>query len=177
MFGCMWYNTAMVNKKTPKKVTIRQLRAAKIMVAKGGSWKKAMIEAGFSEAYAKNPQKMLKSTTFEELTEKFLPDYKLLSTHTKQLNAHRLDHMVFPPEGSEPTDQEITDMLLEVGCTVRKIVHGELSRHVYFWAADNKAQLGALELGYKIKNKMPQAKPSVIVPVQVNVHEDREKYA
>lgn len=49
------------------------------------------------------------------------------------------------------TDEDVIDMLAEVNCKVKRIVHGETARHVYFWAHDAKAQAGALELGYKMK--------------------------
>lgn len=63
-------------------------------------------------------------------------------------------------EGSSLSDEDIVDLLDEVNCIVRKIVHGETARHVYFWADDANAQKGALELAYKIKgllNSKPEA--------------------
>lgn len=73
---------------------------------------------------------------------------------------------VMPEEHKERTtltDKEIIEMLLEVNCTVRRIVHGETSRHVYFWSPDNNARKNALELAYKIKGRFAPEKHVVAV--------------
>lgn len=54
-------------------------------------------------------------------------------------------------ERTSLTDKEIIAMLAEVNCKVRRIVHGETARHVYFWAADNRAVKDALDMAYKLK--------------------------
>jgi hypothetical protein len=51
------------------------------------------------------------------------------------------------------TDIEIIEMLKEVNCVVRRIVHGNTARHVYFWAADNMARDKALDKAYKIRGR------------------------
>lgn len=104
-----------------------------------------------------------------------LPNDLLAEKHLQLLNSTRVDHLVFPlgpdtdegdpsegppigPEVPESfkdrtslTDKEITDMLAEVNCTVRRIVHGETARHVYFWSADNRALKDALDMAYKLR--------------------------
>lgn len=55
--------------------------------------------------------------------------------------------------GAKLSDNDIRDMLKEVGCTVRKIVHSLMARHVYFWSPDNKAKEKALEMAYKLKSR------------------------
>lgn len=47
--------------------------------------------------------------------------------------------------GEQLTDDDIREMLLEVNCIVRKIVHGDNARHVYFWSDNDKAQLEAID--------------------------------
>lgn len=104
------------------------------------------------------------------------PDELLKNKHLELLNASRLEHMVFPTFNSDSdegqdeefddleelenkgekfgeqlTDAQIRELLASVNCTVRKIVHGEQARHVYFWAADNQAQDKALDKAYKIR--------------------------
>lgn len=54
------------------------------------------------------------------------------------------------------TDKEIVAMLAEVNCTVRRIVHGQTARHVYFWTADNKARKDAIDMAYKIRSRYPK---------------------
>lgn len=58
---------------------------------------------------------------------------------------------MFQPEHTKLTDEDITELLASVNCTVRKIVRGRTARHVYFWSADNKARKDALDMAYKIK--------------------------
>ena len=129
-----------------------------------------------------------------------MPDYKVLGTHTRLLASIKLEHMVFPlgPEDSEGgedddeiddntmvangestdlTDKEIIDMLAELGCKVKRIVHGQQARHVYFWSPDNQTRVKATELAYKIKGHDKSLDPKVLVPVQVNINDDRKKYA
>lgn len=47
--------------------------------------------------------------------------------------------------GEQLTDDDIREMLLEVNCIVRKIIHGDTARHVYFWTDNDKAQLEAID--------------------------------
>lgn len=65
------------------------------------------------------------------------------------------------------TDKEIIEMLAEVNCKVRRIVHGNTARHVYFWSADNTARDKALDKAYKIKGYYP--KEGGVTAVQVNI--------
>lgn len=103
----------------------------------------------------------------------------LAEKHLALLNSTKVEHMVFPlgPEDrtkkldtselpapvktmldaeqalqrTDLSDEEIREMLAEVNCKVKRIVHGETSRHVYYWAADNKAVKDALDMAYKIR--------------------------
>lgn len=67
------------------------------------------------------------------------------------------------------TDEEIVEMLAEVNCTVRKIVHGEGARHVYFWSADNRARKDALDMAYKLKGQY-KVEQAVAKPASVNTY-------
>lgn len=81
-----------------------------------------------------------------------------------------------PEEHKERTnlsDSEIVDMLAEVNCKVRRIVHGETARHVYFWAADNKARKDALDMGYKLRGAYaPEKHVSVTATIDLNAPVD-----
>lgn len=57
-------------------------------------------------------------------------------------------------KGESLTDDDIIDMLAEVNCKVRKIVHGDQARHVYYWVADSKARLDAVKLAYMVKGQL-----------------------
>lgn len=117
-------------------------------------------------------------------------DEETVQIHKELLKSTRIDHMVFPlgpkdeddinfsggitrKETSEAevperfkerttlSDKEIIEMLAEVNCKVRRIVHGETARHVYFWSADNMARDKALEKVYKLKGSYAPEKKSI----------------
>lgn len=145
----------------------------------------ALVEAGYSPNTAKTPDKVFGSRGFQELLETELPDSMLLQTHKDLMKSTRIDHMVFPlgpkddddinmsgptPNAKNPMDQvkverttltdaEITAILAEVGAKVRRIVHGQTARHVYFWVANDKARQDALKLAYEIKGKTKVSEP------------------
>ncbi len=150
----------------------------KNLAENGGNVSKAMKDAGYSKQTAKTPQKLTESKSFVEmLNEMGLDDASIARKHQELLNSQRMDHMTFPlgpaEEGKKKklpddeikeadlpeefqerttlTDQEIKEMLATVNCTVRRIVHGNTARHVYFWSADNKARKDALDMAYKLK--------------------------
>lgn len=145
-----------------------------------------MLEAGYSKAIATVPAKVIKSKGFQELLDEAMPDDDLLKAHTSLLKSTKIEHMVFPlgPKGDDDpnlsgakpdenaiekagikverttlSDQEIKDMLAEVNCKVKRIVHGETARHVYYWTPNTKAQQDALKLAYDIKGKLTSKEP------------------
>ncbi|MDD5040204.1 MAG: hypothetical protein PHY34_03560 [Patescibacteria group bacterium] len=67
--------------------TLRQKNAVKKIVENRGiSVSKAMREAGYSAASAKNPKNLTDSKAWPELMDTALPDSKLLTVHKKLLN-------------------------------------------------------------------------------------------
>lgn len=80
-------------KETPKKKpnlkpeapTIRQKKVVRDLIENGGSMKAAMIKAGYSPEYAKNPKKFRETASFQELLEENLPDWLLTETHLELL--------------------------------------------------------------------------------------------
>lgn len=67
------------------KPTQKQARAIKNVVDNGGNVYKAMIDAGYSPATAKTPQKLTESKAWESLMDKYLPDESLAKIHKKIL--------------------------------------------------------------------------------------------
>lgn len=151
-----------------------------LMVENGGNVSKAIRDSGlYSPSQAKHPEKITESKTWNEIIEDVLPDEMLTEKHKELLTATRIDHLVFPlgpKDADDPnfsggkkraeaempeehkerttlTDKEIIEMLAEVNCKVRRIVHGETARHVYFWSNDNKARKEALDMAYKLKGR------------------------
>lgn len=176
---------ARLQKSTRRVATPRQRLVIGHLVENGGTWSSAIRAAGYSEAIARNPQKLMQSKNFMELLEEAMPDVDLAEIHKGLLASKKVEHMVFPlgPKGeddpnfsgSQPdenpiekaglhverttlTDKDITDLLAEVGGTVRRIVHGETARHVYFWASNDKTRHDALKLAYDLKGKLSMGK-------------------
>lgn len=173
------------------KNNLRMKRTAELVNA-GMPVSRAMREAGYTEGSAK-ALTVTKSKDWATILERELGDNMLAKEHKKLLKANRLDHMVFPTgpkteqerqdlidadinkaqaDGSNyipkeyMTDDDIKEMLEGVGCTLRRIAHGEQSRHAYFWAPDNRAKKDALEMAYKLKNRF--APDKVFVPIAPN---------
>lgn len=169
----------MVTKpKQKRKPSVRAKKAFDKMVENGGVVSTAMIAAGYSENTAKTPQKLTESRAWQDLMEDYLSDEAITQKHKELLQSSRLEHMTFRTgaknaeerdkhneekqakaiaEGKEfkpdesMTDEEIIEMLADINCTVRRIEHGEMARHVYFWSADNKARKDAIDMAYKLK--------------------------
>ncbi len=146
--------------------TVKQEKAAENLVGNGGNVTKAMVDAGYSVATANTPQKLTESKGFQALLDEKLADDKLVEVHDQLLKSKRLDHMVFPLykepdekdegpyESMSLTDDEVIELLSDIGGTVRKIVHGQQARHVYFWVANDKSRQDALKLAYDLKGKL-----------------------
>ena len=161
--------------------TLKQKKVLKEITENHGSVSGAMRKVGYSQNTAKKPTNLTESKGWKELLEQNgLDDDSLTKTHVQLLRSTTLDHMVFPPlrskkeklesgededgeeifhegamDGKVISDKEIIQLLADVNCTVRKIVNGEQSRHVYFWSSNDKARKEALEMAYKLKNKYP----------------------
>lgn len=86
-----------------KSPSIRQKKVIEKLAVNGGSMKSAMLEAGYSEEYASNPQKLIKTKTWEELLDEYLPDDLLTKVALEGLFAKRIQ--TSPTEG----DREVED--------------------------------------------------------------------
>lgn len=86
-----------------KSPSIRQKKVMEKLAVNGGSMKSAMLEAGYSEEYASNPQKLIKTKTWEELLDEYLPDDLLTKVALEGLFAKRIQ--TSPTEG----DREVED--------------------------------------------------------------------
>ena len=67
---------------------LRQKNLAKILLEDAGKTPigRLMIRAGYKKGYAKNPQELKKTLTWQELMKKFLPDELLSQRHQDLLN-------------------------------------------------------------------------------------------
>lgn len=164
--------------------TLNQQRVAEKVIAQIKKGKKvsvgrAMREVGYSPSLWRTPKILTRSDAWKELMEKYLDDERLSKVHEGLLQSTTLDHMMFPlgpkvhEKGKEdPTqlsDEDIKKMLADVNCKVRQVVHGETARHVYFWAADNKARKDGLDMAYKLKGRYA---PEKSINVNIEVESD-----
>lgn len=182
--------------QTKRKPSLKQLKAIDNVVENGGNVSKAMIDAGYSPATAKTPQKLTESKAWKDLMEEYLSDEVLAEKHTELLNSTKIEHLIFSlgPRDEEEreryiakdiqealeknkpyvpieyvSDQDIIDMLADVNCKVRRIVHRETARDVYYWVADNKARKDALDMAYKLKgNYAPEKSVNVNIEVEAS---------
>lgn len=141
----------MAKKKKSKIIEKHRIVLKNILENKGNrsEIKKQLMEMGYSESYIDSG--LLKKTqSWQDLMEEFLPDKLLAKGHKKLLTATKLEHMVFP---QTINDAEITELLKEANCNVRKIQRGDGLVHVWFWARDNTALKNGLDMAYKLKQK------------------------
>lgn len=194
----------MVRTKEPVKASLKQRRAAKLVVENHGSVSAAMRAAGYTAASAKNPKNLTETKAWPALMDEYLSEESLTKAHNELMHAKRLDHMMFPlgPESRaesldtskmQPqvktmldaeqamqmttlTDEDIKEMLATVNCTVRRIVHGQTARHVYFWSMDARARKDALDMAYKLRGAYAPDK-TLNVNVDIEVSDDIKKLA
>ncbi len=134
-----------------KKDNIRAKSAVQKMVANGGkrrSLAQAMREAGYSESYARNPQKIKGTKAWQEYLEEYIPDEEVAVAHKALLGAQRVNRMEFP---ASMTDDEIAEIIASSGRTVLVLKRGKTSVSVAFAEPDFTTQVRAIDLAYKVK--------------------------
>ena len=72
-----------------RKPSLRQIRAARLVVENGGNVSKSMRDAGYSPGTAENPKKLTESKAWPDLLAKFLPQDKIAKVHAELLEADR----------------------------------------------------------------------------------------
>jgi hypothetical protein len=72
-----------------KEPTMKQMKAVQLAVENGGNISKAMRDAGYSPATAKNPDKLTKSVAWQELVEAYLPDEMILGALAEDIEAKK----------------------------------------------------------------------------------------
>lgn len=100
-------------------MTLKQKRAIEIAVENGGNISKAMRDAGYSPATAKNPEKLTKTDAWQELMEKHLPDEKLLEVGEQGLGAWKIHSSHTEPDKQIP-DYQTRAKYLELALKLKK---------------------------------------------------------
>ncbi len=143
--------------------------AIKKLVESGGkSMSAAMLSVGFSPAYAKNPQKFLKTKTAQELLDEYLPDEMVAMRHSELLNAGEIQHYIFPKlsdemakdkkrkgvkiKKNELTNKEIKEIVESVpGCRLIYVKRDFMGAWAFFSAPDGRIRKDAIDMAYKRK--------------------------
>jgi hypothetical protein len=134
-----------------KAQNIRAKTTVQKMVVNGGkrrSLAQSMREAGYSESYARNPQKIKQTRAWQEYLEEYIPDEAVAVAHKELLGAQRVSRMEFP---ATLTDKEVTDIITSSGRIVLVLKRGKQSVSVAFSEPDFTARVRALDLAYKVK--------------------------
>lgn len=101
--------------------TLKQKKAVKELVEKVGiSTGEAMLNAGYSPATAKNPQKLTESKAWAELMDQYLPDNALLETHQNALLASKWNDFT----GEREPDHAIRLKATEMGYKLKGKIGG-----------------------------------------------------
>lgn len=168
------------NKKRKITPTMKQMAVARTLLENGGkmSVSKAMSQNGYSETMAHNPQKLTRSKGFIAILEKAgVTDKKLAETHNQLMQSSVLMEKEFPGEcvvteiteneDGEPlekpikntewivlSDKEIKKIIESIdGCKLVYIKKGIKSKVAYYKAPEDSIRKGAVEMGYKVKNR------------------------
>jgi len=80
------------------KPNMRQKKTLNIMIDNGGKMSPAMIEAGYGEGYAKNPNKLASTKTWQQLLDEYLPDTDLVRVAKEGLNATMVKTSMTEPD-------------------------------------------------------------------------------
>ena len=150
------------NKKKEKKglgpVAIRHRKVlgnlSKNIGKSRNSMTKAMLDAGYSESYAKAGQ-IKERKSWKELTEEYLSDDILARKHGSLLDFKKIEYMMF---ACDVPEEAIYEIVQEAGGTIKKIVHSVGSIHCYFFKDDGRVQTDATKLAYQVRGKMSPEK-------------------
>lgn len=108
-------------------MTIKQEKAIANVLENNGNVSRAMIDAGYSPATAKNPSMLTTSKTWEKLMKKHLPDKHLGKRHREFLDAPRI---------------------------VRTFKKGDLETEI---TETDPSAVKALDMAYKLKRRYSEA--------------------
>jgi hypothetical protein len=122
-----------------------------LMVADGGktsSLADYLRRAGYSEAYARNPQKLKNTKSWKECMNKYFPPEELLAVHWRLLYATKRHVMKFPTFMS---DNEIRGVFDGMDDKVLSIERLPGITKVHLLIPDNTARARALEMIYRVQ--------------------------
>ena len=129
--------------------TYKQKMVASKLVENGGNIGKAMIDAGYSPATAKTPQKLTESKGWQELMKNYFPDEELVKTHRSLFDAEKQSTYIFSKSDSNRSIKEIIESIPS-----NKLVYVRKTKahKIAYYAEPDNVTIGkALDLAYKVK--------------------------
>jgi hypothetical protein len=121
------------------------------MMANGGkrrSLAQFMRDAGYSESYARNPQKIKQTKAWRAETADFFDNKELAANLKALLGSYKLQSRAFP---LSLEDKDIIELFTSMDCIVKKIDRGERVARVWYWTADNGVRAQALDMIFRIQ--------------------------
>jgi hypothetical protein len=149
------------------------VKAAKTVVAKGGSVKAALLDAGYSPNTAKTPRKVTDQEAWKKLMKKYLDDDKLAKKHDQLLDSVQLSELSF---SQQILDEEIERIITDAGFNLVQIesidtADPKFRRKVAYYTQPNaKALKEAIDMAYKLKGKYA---PEKVETTNIQAEEDR----
>lgn len=151
-------------------MNVRQKKVIKKLVENGGkSAKQAMLESGYSQAYASNPQKLFRSKNLQEELSSF--DYKPLKqtlvkmTKKKYLASVEVLHNL--------KDADIKALFKKMGHTDIKIIDAKIKKIVYYIDDSSAVILRAADMIMKVNGDYAPEKID-LTPTRVRGLSDKE---
>lgn len=118
---------------------------------------KALRNAGYSDHYANSPKKLLGTETFKELLGIFLPEAKVIKTHSELMDASEIQHYVFPQKGRGKKAKDVEDDKIKAivesvpGCKLIYIKKDFYGKIAFYQAPDNRSRERAIDMAYKLR--------------------------
>lgn len=132
--------------------TVRQIKAVANVVENGGIVSKGMIQAGYSPATAKNPDKLTKSKGWMKLMQQHISDTSLAKRHHEQLNSSKLTKLYFDANDGDDLIAEVCKKL-GVELLFVKLSKDKKGKTANVKAPDFFFRDLALDKAYKLKGR------------------------
>lgn len=130
---------------------LRAKHAFHNLVANGGkrrSLAQSLRDAGYSESYARNPQKIKATEVWKKETADFFDDAALADSLKALLASYKLQSHVFP---SSLADMDILELFSSADSIVTTIDRNSKRVKVWYWTADNSIRAQVLDMIFRIQ--------------------------
>ena len=111
-----------------------------------------MREVGFGQGYAAHPERLKATLKFQKLLKKYLPEKRTTIQHGALIEAGKLDHYTFPATDTDDMIRAVFEGIQ--GVRLVRIQGNSQWKRAYFMTPDNDARLRAIEMAYKLYNRL-----------------------